>query len=157
MIYHSGSKAVTPDRSSCDGNNFTGAGSPDSHTTMIHDSAPLRVFRVSELTRIIASQLVLTSQESAVNLACTCRCLEGPALSALWEIQASLHTLLKVLPKANWHIEGAIGSHTVRDWISRWRDRTLKHGHLSSGSWRIHHQRLGAESSATLLGCARPA
>ena len=82
---------------------------------MIHDSTPYRVFKVSELTRIIASQLVLTSQESAVNLACTCRCLEEPALSALWEIQASLHTLLKVLPKANWHIEGAIGSHTVRD------------------------------------------
>jgi len=113
---HNGSKAPTPDR--CYGNRFAGAGSRAplwfSHTTMIHDGAPLRVFRISELTRVIASQLILTSQESAVNLACTCRCLEEPVLGTLWETQQFLSTLLEVLPKANWDIEGTMGNYTVR-------------------------------------------
>ena len=49
--------------------------------------------------RLIASQLVLISPGSTVNLACACRYLEEPALSTLWETQQSLCTLLEVLPK----------------------------------------------------------
>jgi len=67
--------------------------------TMIHDNTPIRTFRISELTRAIASQLTLVSQRSAVNFACACRCLEGPVLSVLWETQRSLCTLLEVLPE----------------------------------------------------------
>ena len=81
---------------------------------MIHDSAPLRVFRISELTRIVAGQLIFTSRESAVNFACTCRCLEEPVLSTLWETQQLMSTLLEVLPKANWDIDGAMDNYTVR-------------------------------------------
>jgi len=83
--------------------------------TMIHHNTSLRVFKINELARIIASQLSLISPESATNLARTCHCLEEPVLSALWEIQESLPTLLKVLPEANWCIDGVVGNHTVRD------------------------------------------
>jgi len=66
--------------------------------TMTHDNTPHRIFKISELTRLIASQLVLISRGNAVNLACACRCLEEPALSTLWETQSALYTLLEVLP-----------------------------------------------------------
>jgi len=84
---------------------------------MIHDSTPHRVLKISELTRHIASQLVLThSRRSTVNLACACRCLEEPVLSTLWETQWSLITLLRVLPKETWefkHLE--LGDNMVCD------------------------------------------
>jgi len=71
---------------------------------MIRDSTPHRVLKISELTRLIASQLVLVSRKSAVNLACACRSLEEPVLSTLWETQSSLITLLRVLPKETWEV-----------------------------------------------------
>ena len=75
---------------------------------MVHrDTTPHRVFKISELTRLIASQLVLINQKSAVNLACACRFLEGPVLSTLWETQWSLCTLLEVLPKETWEVRRA--------------------------------------------------
>lgn len=52
---------------------------------MINDGTPSRVFKIGELARAIASQLVLSGSKSAVNLACTCQNLEEPTLSALWE------------------------------------------------------------------------
>ena len=61
-----------------------------------------RVFKIGELTRLIASQLVSISQRSAVNLACACRCLEEPVLSTLWETQPLLYTLLMTLPEDTW-------------------------------------------------------
>ena len=70
---------------------------------MIHDSTPHPIFKISELTRLIASQLVLISPGSTVNLACASRYLEEPALSTLWETQQSLCTLLGVLPKDTLH------------------------------------------------------
>ena len=66
---------------------------------MIDDSAPYRVLKIGELTRLIASQLILIGRESAANLACTCRYLEVPVLSTLWETQSPLYTLLKTLPR----------------------------------------------------------
>ena len=81
---------------------------------MIHDNAPLRVFKISELTRAIASQLVPISRKSVANLACACRCLEEPVLSTLWETQESLSILLEVLPEANLQVDGTVGSYTVR-------------------------------------------
>ena len=68
---------------------------------MIHESAPHRVFKIAELARPIADQLVLTSPKSAANLALVSRCLEEPALSVLWGTQRSLYTLLMVLPREN--------------------------------------------------------
>ena len=65
---------------------------------MIGDSAFHRVFKINELARAITSRLIPTSQKSIVKLACTCRYLEELALSALWETQIWLDTLLKVLP-----------------------------------------------------------
>jgi len=72
---------------------------------MIHDGAPNRVFKISELTKLIASQLVLTSPKSAVDLACSSPYLEEPVLSALWRTQSSLYTLLEVLPRQTWYTE----------------------------------------------------
>ena len=83
---------------------------------MIHDNTPSHIFKISELTRLIASQLVLISQKSAVNFACACRCLEEPILSTLWETQWSLCALLKVLPETTWDYECPFfGIHVVRD------------------------------------------
>jgi len=73
---------------------------------MIQDSTPCRVFKISELTRFIASQLILqTSRKSAVDLACACQHLEEPVLSTLWETQSSVCTLLKVLPEETWDLD----------------------------------------------------
>ena len=72
---------------------------------MIHDNTSHRIFRISELTRLIASQLVPTSLKSTANLARACRCLEEPVLSTLWETQWSLCTLLSVLPEEIWDYE----------------------------------------------------
>ena len=81
---------------------------------MIDDNVPHRVFKISELTRVIASQLTLIDPKSAVNLACACRYLEEPALSALWETQFSLCTLLIVLPEETW-VWDDTASGVVRD------------------------------------------
>ena len=72
---------------------------------MIHDSTPCRTLKVTELTRFIASQLVLISPKTAVNLACACRFLEEPTLSTLWKIQRSPSTLLRVLPEETWKFQ----------------------------------------------------
>jgi len=70
---------------------------------MIHDSTPYRVLKISELTRLVASQLVLIgAQGSAVNLACVCRSFEEPTLSTLWETQWALYILLQLLPREIW-------------------------------------------------------
>ena len=91
---------------------------------MIHDNTPHRIFEITELTRAIASQLILTSRKSTVDLARTCRYLEEPALSTLWETQGSLDTLLKVLPEETWRFES--DDHRVRDLDPPLRNRTLK-------------------------------
>ena len=84
--------------------------------TMTYDDTSHRIFKISELTRLIASQLVLNSRQSAVNLACACRYLEEPVLSMVWETQRSLCTLLKVLPEGTWDYECPLyGVHVVRD------------------------------------------
>ena len=69
---------------------------------MIDDGAPHRVFKIGELTRLIAKYLILDDQESAAHLAYACRYLEEPVLSTLWETQESLCILLKVLPGDTW-------------------------------------------------------
>ena len=75
---------------------------------MIHDSTPYHVLNISELTRLIASQLVLIGAEkSAVNLACACRSLEEPILSTLWETKCHFFTLLQVLPEGTWELRGS--------------------------------------------------
>ena len=85
---------------------------------MIRGSTPCRVLMISELARHIASQLVLIEAEgSAVNLACSCRSLEVPILSTLWETQSSLYTLLGVLPEE--HMEShpeVVGDPSPGDW-----------------------------------------
>ena len=70
---------------------------------MIHGGTPYHVLKISELTRLVASQLALIGAEgSAVNLACVCRSFEEPALSPLWETQWALSILLQVLPEETW-------------------------------------------------------
>jgi len=81
--------------------------------TMIQDSTSCRVFKITELTRTIASQLVLISLKSTVDLACSSWYLEEPVLSTLWETQSSLCTLLKVLPQQTWRIEPRWCAYTV--------------------------------------------
>jgi hypothetical protein len=124
---------------------------------MTRDNASHRVFKISELTRLVASHLVLIDLKGAVNLACACRHLEEPVLSTVWETQGSLYTLLKVLPEGTWDIEG-----TGLEWLVRGPDLSLGksnaqvEGYFSSGLWGIRRQRLGTESNATRPGCAEP-
>ena len=80
---------------------------------MVHDSTPHRIFKISELTRLIASHLVFFSRKSAVNLACACRYLEEPVLSTLWETQQTLNNLLKVVPGGTWHFGGPALAGTI--------------------------------------------
>ena len=79
---------------------------------MINDDAPHRVFKIGELTSLIASN-VLPSRKSAVNFSRACRYLEEPVLSKLWEIQWWLETLMKVLP-------GELGIVTTRYPVEVW-------------------------------------
>ena len=82
---------------------------------MIHESTPERVFKVSELTRVIAGHLVLIGKGDAVNLARATRYLEEPVLSTLWEKQDSLCTLLEILPGDTWDYTKYHDRHVVRD------------------------------------------
>jgi hypothetical protein len=62
-----------------------------------------RVLCVDELAMLIATHLVAINPRSAIALAQTCRALEVPALSALWETQADLKPLIVcVLPGDAW-------------------------------------------------------
>ena len=81
--------------------------------TMNHDSTPHRIFKISELTRLIAAYLILIDPKGVVSLACTCRCLEEPALGTLWETQRSLCTPLRVLPEETWNCERQKGRDVV--------------------------------------------
>ena len=85
---------------------------------MLDESASHRVFKISELAGVIASQLIPISRESTVNLARTCRYLEEPVLSALWEGQPREVALLGVFPEGAWdhrYIESQNGWE-VRGW-----------------------------------------
>jgi len=57
-----------------------------------------RIFEIDELVRRVSRTLVSIHRASAVSLACTCRLLEEPALSSLWELQDSLAILIGVSP-----------------------------------------------------------
>jgi len=126
----------------------------------VNSTTPRCVFKIGELTRLIASHLVLISPKSAVRLARSSRYLEEPVLSTLWETQPLLCTLLRVLPKKTWHIK-----HKPRSWVNTVRALNLQleksntgtQGCFSSRSWGIHHHGTGTEYNATHLGCARPA
>ena len=81
-------------------------------TTMTRDSTSHRIFKISELTRLITSHI--PRLKSAVNLACACRYLEEPVLSTLWEKQNSLNVLLEVLPRETWgYTQVGTGERTV--------------------------------------------
>ena len=68
-----------------------------------------RVIHVDELATLIATHLVAISPRSTLTLAQSCRALEIPALSTLWEIQHSIKLLIKsVLPAdAYWYTSKA--------------------------------------------------
>ena len=124
--------------------------------TMTSGSAAHRVSTISELTRLVACQLVLiTGLKSAVNFACACRHLEEPVLSTLWETQSSVRTLLKVFPSENLNYDNY--ARTVRcQGFLLGKSTAQVQGYCSSGSLRIRRQRLGSDSSATRLGCTKP-
>lgn len=65
---------------------------PISHPTI---SMPHPIVEISELTQVIADNLLLDGKRGLVSLACTCRALEEQALSTLWSEQPSLRTLVK--------------------------------------------------------------
>lgn len=122
---------------------------------MIHDSAPHRVFNIAELTMLIVNQVVLTSQKSAVNLACACRHLEEPVLSALWETQHSFRTLLEVLPEEAWGLERRPAEYAVRGLVlSEEESNAQASRRFRSISWGSHHPKIGTKSGAMRLGCA---
>jgi len=89
---------------------------------------PHSIFKISELARAIASQLIPINLKSAVSLACACRYLEEPVLSTLWEIQGSLRILLEVLPGEVHELEDGWG-------VDR---RVVRGPDLSSGDASAH-------------------
>lgn len=60
-----------------------------------------RVLEIDELARLVSRHLVSVDRGGAVSLARTCKVLEVPALSSLWELQDSLSVLSSVLPTAD--------------------------------------------------------
>jgi len=64
------------------------------------NTASQRAFKITELSRRVATELTVISQKSAANLACAGSHLVEPVLSVLWAKQHSFHTLLGVLPEA---------------------------------------------------------
>ena len=63
---------------------------------------PHRIFEIHELTRLISFHLAQTDHQATLSLACTCRLLEVPALSSLWELRPrSLSALINVSPIVN--------------------------------------------------------
>ena len=70
---------------------------------MIDDNTPHRIFKISELTRLIATYVL--TRTNLVDLACVCRDLEVPVLSALWARQLSFKSLLKALPEETWECD----------------------------------------------------
>jgi len=93
---------------------------------MIEDSPSHRVFKIGELARLIAGELVLINQRSTVDLACVCWYLEEPVLSVLWKAQQSLCTLLETLPRDTWCYEHSeSGRPVVSCLYFRSRNRTL--------------------------------
>ena len=120
--------------------------------TMIHDNAPNRVFKISELTKLIASQLVPLSRASTTNLACVCRYLEEPVLSTLWETQLLLKPLLEVLPEGTWDRGRSMRVVCCTD-LSLEESNTKVCGCRSPGWWWIRRQRLGIGSGVMHLGC----
>jgi len=125
----------------------------------VGSTAAHRVLEIGELTRLIAGQLVVVgNQKSAVNLACSSRYLEEPVLSALWETQSSLHTLLKTLPSHTWHFGregGGLESTVCGLNFTFVRSNVGVYGYFSSRLWRILHQRVGTGCGVTRLGCIK--
>jgi len=122
---------------------------------MLGDNASHRVFKISELSRAIASHLIPISPESTVNLARTCRYLEEPVLSALWEEQSWVVVLLKVLPEGSLdhkYIESSSGWE-VCGWDLPPQAPNAQVSRFSTGSWGIRRQRLGTGSGVTRPGC----
>ena len=68
------------------------------------------IFEIDELVRLIIDKLVKTSPRAAVSFALTCRSLEEPTLSSLWERQESLVLLLSVVPCCTLVREGGDGA-----------------------------------------------
>lgn len=121
--------------------------------TMICDNAPSRIFNISELARLIASQLIHIGRKNVVNLACVCRSLEEPVLSTLWEEQSALYTLLEVLPETTWDTRphGRVVGDPNQGGV-----RSLNFRSFSSSTLRgIHHLKIGIESSVMPLGCSK--
>jgi len=125
-------------------------------TTAIHDGMPHRIFKITELTRLIAGHLLLTTcQKSAVSLACACRYLEEPVLSTLWETQHSFCILLEVLPKETWELERRPTEYVVRDLVLPLEKlNACAYGYFRSKSWGVRRQRIGVESDVMRLGYA---
>jgi len=157
MVYSTDIFSTARGERECDLSAYTQAPSVELLSTqaiMIDDSAPHRVFKIAELARPIANQLVLAGQQkSAVNLARVCRCLEEPVLSTLWATELSLRTLLMVLPRKNRYS----GWNHVVCWLGFRLEEQIAECRVIAGrsaSWGIRRRRLGPESGATRLGCA---
>jgi hypothetical protein len=59
---------------------------------------PHPIIEIDKVVKLVIDELVEISPETTVSFALTCRSLEEPALSALWEQQWLLSDLLGVLP-----------------------------------------------------------
>ena len=123
---------------------------------MTSDSAAHRVLKTSEITRPVASQLILIAGlKSVVNFACACRHLEAPVLSTLWETQSSIRTLLRVFPSGTLVYDSYTITVRCQGFLLG-KSNAQVQDHYSSRSVKIRRRKLGSDSSATRLGCTKP-
>ena len=77
---------------------------------------PHRALMVDEILREVTARVAYTHSPTALSLACCAKFLEEPALSALWEYQQGLPTLIKTLPPDSWELQiGETEDNIVRD------------------------------------------
>ena len=74
-----------------------------------------RVFEIDELARLLSYHLISVNCGAVVSFARTCKMLEVPALSSLWEQQDSFSVLIGVLPTTD---EVRDPCHTPRSYLT---------------------------------------
>ena len=113
---------------------------------------PHPIIETDKVVRLVIDELVEISPETTVSFALTCRSLEEPALSALWEQQTLLSDLVGVLPNYT-QVGDEHGAEVIVSGVDFPADRvsdTNSPRRLST----ILQRKIGPGCNDTLPGCA---
>jgi hypothetical protein len=112
---------------------------------------PHPIIETDKVVRLVIDELVEISPETIVSFALTCRSLEEPALSALWEQQTLLSDLVGVLP--NYTVGDEHGAEVIVSGRGFPADRVSDINSPRRLS-TILQRKIGPGCSDTLPGCA---